>query len=177
MTATPTRVVTLGRVAGVYGIKGWLRIDSQTRPVEKILAYPDWWFRQGGQVFQVKRVDSRVQGQGVIVQVCDAQGQPIEDRDVAARLIGALVEVDREALPALPKDQFYWVDLIGMQVSNPGGTVLGTVREMTSNGAQDVLVVVDAAGAERLIPFVRDHIVREVDLDGRRIVCEWDLDY
>lgn len=169
--------VTLGRVAGVYGVKGWLRIDSQTRPVEKILAYPDWWLRQGEQAYQAKRVDSRVQGQGVIVQVCDAQGQVIEDRDIAARLIGSLVEVDREELPVLPQGQYYWVDLIGLQVSNPAGTALGTVREMTSNGAQDVLVAVDAAGVQRLIPFVREHIVKEVDLAGGRIVCEWDLDY
>lgn len=169
--------VTLGRVAGVYGVKGWLRIDSQTRPVEKILAYPDWWLRKGEQAYQVKRIDSRIQGQGVIVQICDAKGEAIEDRDVAAGLIGSLVEVNRDALPALPAGQYYWVDLIGLQVSNPTGTVLGTVIEMTSNGAQDVLVVNDAAGAKRLIPFVREHIVKEVDLAGGRIVCEWDLDY
>ncbi|MDP9141820.1 MAG: ribosome maturation factor RimM [Pseudomonadota bacterium] len=169
--------VTLGRVAGVYGIKGWLRIDSQTRPVEKILTYPNWWFRQGEQVYQVQRIDGRVQGQGVVVQIRDPQGQVIEDRDIAAKLIGALVEVSRDDLPPLPQGQFYWVDLIGLKALNPAGGVLGTVKEMTSNGAQDVLVVVDEAGVQRLIPFIREHIVKEVDLAGGRIVCEWELDY
>lgn len=169
--------VTLGRVAGVYGVRGWLRIDSQTRPVEKILAYRNWWFRQGGQAYRVQRLDGRVQGPGVVVQVCDPQGQVIDDRDVAAGLIGATVEVDREDLPPLPAGQFYWVDLIGLKVLNPAGAALGTVTDMTSNGAQDVLVVVDEAGGQRLIPFVRDHIVKEVDLAGGRIVCEWELDY
>ncbi len=169
--------VTLGRVAGVYGIKGWLRIDSQTRPVEKILTYRNWWFRQGEQLYQVQRIDGRVQGQGVVVQVCDPQGQAVEDRDVAAKLIGATVEVDREDLPPLPSGQFYWVDLIGLKVLNLSGATLGTVKDMTSNGAQDVLVIVDEAGVQRLIPFVRDHIVKEVDLADGRIVCEWELDY
>ncbi len=169
--------VTLGRVAGVYGIKGWLRIDSQTRPVEKILAYPNWWFRQGEQAYQVQRIDGRVQGQGVVVQVRDLHGQAIEDRDIAAKLIGALVEVSREELPPLPEGQYYWVDLIGLKVLNPSGCMLGVVKDMTSNGAQDVMVIVDEAGAQRLIPFVREHIVKEVDLAGGRIVCEWELDY
>jgi 16S rRNA processing protein RimM len=169
--------VTLGRVAGVYGVKGWLRIDAQTRPAAKILKYKDWTLRHEGRSFRTAVVEGRAQGQGVVAQITGADGQPIGDRDQAARLIGALIEVGREALPVLPKGQYYWVDLIGLQVANTSGAVLGTVRDLTSNGAQDVLVVVDEAGVERLIPFVPRHIVKRVEIAQGRIVCAWEADY
>jgi 16S rRNA processing protein RimM len=169
--------VTLGRVAGVYGVKGWLRIDSQTRPAAKILQYKDWTLRQEGRSFQAAVVEGRAQGQGVVAQITGEGGQAISDRDEASRLIGAAIEVGREALPVLPKGQYYWVDLIGLQVVNTSGTLLGSVRDVTSNGAQDVLVVSDEAGVERLIPFVLKHIVRRVEIAEGRIVCAWEADF
>jgi 16S rRNA processing protein RimM len=169
--------VTLGRVAGVYGVRGWLRIDSQTRPAAKILKYPDWTVRHKGRSFQTKVVEARAQGQGVVAQITGEDGQAIDDRDEAAQLIGATIEVGREALPVLPEGQYYWVDLIGLQVVNTSGATLGVVRDVTSNGAQDVLVVVDEAGVERLIPFVLKHIVESVEIAEGRIVCAWEADY
>lgn len=169
--------VTLGRVAGVYGVRGWLRIDSQTRPAVRILKYKHWTLRQEGRSFQTAVIEGRAQGQGVVAQITGEDGQPIEDRDEAARLIGAAIEVGREALPVLPKGQYYWVDLIGLQVVNTSGRGLGVVNDVTSNGAQDVLVVVDEAGVERLIPFVLRHIVKRVEIAEGRIVCAWEADY
>ncbi|MFP5304576.1 MAG: ribosome maturation factor RimM [Gammaproteobacteria bacterium] len=171
------RRVTLGRVAGVYGVRGWLRIDSQTRPPAKILAYPRWWLRHGGADIEAKVVEGRVHGRGVVAQIGTADGRAIEDRDAAAGLIGAEVQVERDELPKLPRGQYYWVDLVGLQVVGTGGVSLGTVRELTTNGVQDVLVVADEAGTERLIPFVRPHIVKRVELDKGRIVCAWEADY
>lgn len=171
------RRVTLGRVAGVYGVRGWIRVDSRTRPAAKILDYPRWWIAQGDREYEVRIVEGRAHGQGVVAQISDAEGKAVDDRDVAARLLGAEIKVDREDLPRLPKGQYYWIDLIGLTVVNPSGTVLGTVRDMTSNGVQDVLVVVDEAGVERLIPFVRRHIVKRVELAAGRIVCDWEADY
>ncbi|SFF31933.1 16S rRNA processing protein RimM [Fontimonas thermophila] len=171
------RRLTLGRVAGVYGVRGWLRIDSQTRPPTKILDYPRWWLRHNGQDVEVRKIQGHAHGRGVVAQIEDAAGRVIDDRDAASRLIGAEIAVDREDLPRLPKGQYYWVDLIGLTVVNPSGTLLGTVQDMTSNGVQDVLVVVDEAGVERLIPFVRRHIVKRVELAAGRIICDWELDY
>lgn len=171
------RRVTLGRVAGVYGVKGWLRIDSQTRPAAKILKYPDWWVRLEGRSFRIEVVEGRAHGNGVVAKITGEDGQAIDDRDQAARWIGATIEVERDALPVLPKGQYYWIDLIGLNVVNPAGAQLGTVREMTSNGSQDILVVVDEAGTQRLIPFVLKHIVKRVEMDEARIVCAWETDY
>ena len=171
------RRVTLGRVAGVYGVKGWLRIDSQTRPAAKILKYADWWLRHEARSFRTEVIEGRAHGNGIVAKITAEDGEAIDDRDRAARLIGATIEVDRTALPVLPKGQYYWIDLIGLQVVSVSGAVLGTVRDMTSNGSQDVLVVVDEAGTQRLIPFVLKHIVKRVEMDEGRIVCAWEADY
>jgi 16S rRNA processing protein RimM len=173
----PASRVTLGRVAGVYGVQGWLRIDSQTRPAAKILKYRGWHLRHEGRSFETEVIEGRAQGKGVVAQITGEDGRAIDDRDQAARLIGATIEVERTALPVLPKGQYYWIDLIGMQVMNTAGAVLGTVQDVTSNGAQDVLVVGDEAGVERLIPFVPEHIVKRVDVEESRIVCAWEADY
>ncbi|MDD3762089.1 MAG: ribosome maturation factor RimM [Nevskiales bacterium] len=170
------RRVTLGRVAGVYGVRGWVRIASQTRPPEKILDYADWWLVREGREDRIKVLEGQVHGRGVIVQLGDEGGMPLTDRDTAAELVGASIEVDRGDLPKLPKGQYYWVDLIGLDVRNTADVALGTVTDVTSNGAQDVLVVRDG-DAERLIPFVRPNIVREVDPELGRIVCDWEPDY
>ncbi len=79
-------------------------------------------------------------------------------------------------MPRLPEGQYYWVDLIGHQVENLEGVALGTVADVTSNGAQDVLVVSDAS-VRRLIPFVAPQIVKQVDSAAGRIVCDWQPDY
>lgn len=169
--------VTLGRVAGVYGIKGWVKIHSETRPIENILRYRRWWIGgEGRQEYRANVVGGHPHGGTVVAQLSAADGRPIDDRDVAAGLIGATIQVDRSELPKLPKGQYYWVDLLGQRVENTQGTVLGTVTDVTSNGAQDVLVVGDGA-VRRLIPFVVPQIVVEVDLAAGRIVCDWLPEY
>ncbi|HEY0974316.1 MAG TPA: ribosome maturation factor RimM [Solimonas sp.] len=168
---------TLGRVAGVYGIKGWLRIHSETRPIDNILRYKRWWIGGGNrQSYLAQVIEARPQGGGLVAQISDANGAPITDRDIAATLIGATIEVERGDMPKLPQGQYYWVDLIGQRVENVEGVALGAVTDVTSNGAQDVLVIVDGE-VRRLIPFVAPQIVKSVDLAAGRIVCDWQPDY
>lgn len=174
-----TRRVTLGRVAGVFGIKGWVKIASNTRPVDNILNYPRWWIGaeqslDGG--FEVQLLDSRVQVNGIVAQISGRDGQPITDRDIAARLVGQDIAVDHDELPPAPTGSYYWADLIGLDVVSKDGEPLGRVTAMIENGAQDVLVL-DDNGAERLIPFVQGPIVVSVDLSARRIVADWAPDY
>lgn len=169
--------VTLGRVAGVYGIKGWVKVHSETRPLTNILRYRRWWIGgEGRQEYRASVLDGHPQGGTVVVQLSTAGGEPISDRDVAASLIGATIQVDREELPKLPQGQYYWVDLLGQRVENKEGIVLGTVTDVTSNGAQDVLVIGDGE-VRRMIPFVAPQIVLEVDLAAGRIVCDWQPEY
>lgn len=173
------RRVTLGRVAGVFGIKGWVKIVSHTRPAENILDYPRWWIgseqgTDGG--YEAELVDSRVQVNGIVAQLSGRDGKPITDRDIAARLVGQDIAVDHAELPPAPPGSYYWADLIGLEVVSKQGEPLGRVGAMMENGVQDILVVRDGE-TERLIPFVRGPIIESVDLEARRIVADWAPDY
>lgn len=170
-----TRRVTLGRVAGVYGIKGWVKVVSFSRPAENILDYRRWWIAKG-EGFEARLLEGRVHGRGLIAQISGVDGQALLDRDAAERLVGAEIQVPRDQLPAPGKGQYYWTDLIDLQVCSEQGDVLGTVSEVTSNGAQDVLVVQDGE-QERMIPFVHGAIIKSVDLAARRIVADWLPEY
>jgi 16S rRNA processing protein RimM len=167
--------VTLGRIAGVFGVRGWVKLHSYSRPAESILRYPSWWIAHGNG-FTAQVLEGHPQAGGVVARITGADGAAIEDRDVAAALIGSSIEVARSALPKLKKGQFYWVDLIGLEVQSAAGAKLGRIDDMTSNGAQDVMVVRDGE-TERLIPFVHGAVVQKVDLASRRVVCDWEPEW
>ncbi|MGH8541116.1 MAG: ribosome maturation factor RimM [Stenotrophobium sp.] len=167
--------VTLGRVAGVYGVRGWVKVISSTRPIGNILNYPRWWIAKG-EGFEAKLLEGRVHGHGLVAQISGVDGEPITDRNIAESLIGAEIRVERSELPPAGKGQYYWTDLIGLRVESEQGDALGAVTEVTSNGAQDVLVVQDAE-TERMIPFVQGPIIKSVDLEKRLIVADWLPEY
>lgn len=169
------RRVTLGRVAGVHGVRGGIKVHSWTRPIDGIFDYPRWWIAHG-EGFETRLLETHVHNRALVVYLSGPDGQPITDRDVAAGLLGAEIQVERSAMPKLRQGEYYWIDLIGCKVENTQGVALGQVEDMTSNGAQDVLVLRDGE-KQRLIPFVRPEIVKEVDMDARRIVCEWLPEY
>jgi 16S rRNA processing protein RimM len=106
-----------------------------------------------------------------------ATARDIGDREQAEALRGARVFVARSSFPTAAEDEFYWVDLIGLQVCNRDGALLGEVAGLLDNGAQSVLQVRSGPDVpERLIPFVSAYIDR-VDLAARRIDVDWGLDY
>lgn len=170
-----SRRVTLGRVAGVFGVKGWVKVVSNTRPADNLLKYPQWWLG-ADEGYLAALVDAKAQVNGIIAQLSGRDGQPITDRDIAARLVGKDISIDRAELPPAPPGSYYWADLIGMTVVSGQDEPLGTVTAMMENGVQDVLVLNDGI-VERLIPFVQGPIILKVDLDTRRIVADWSPDY
>ncbi len=173
------RRVTLGRVAGVFGVKGWVKVVSNTRPVENILGYPNWWLgpeQKPDSGYLAKLGDSRLQPNGIVDKITGHDGKPITDRDVAARLVGHQISVERSELPPAPDGSYYWADLIGLDVISTQGEPLGTVTAIMENGVQDVLVIQDGE-AERLIPFVQGPIIVSVDLAVGRLVADWAPDY
>lgn len=155
--------VELGRIVGAFGIKGWVRLRSYTDPADGILRYRQWLI--GGREWQV--VEGRGQGDSVVAALAG-----LADRDAAAALRGATIEVARSALPKPGRGKFYWTDVLGSEVVSTAGAKLGTLSSVTSNGAQDVMVV--TGDVERLIPFVVGPIVQNVDPAAKRIVVEWD---
>ena len=161
--------VILGRVSGVYGVKGWVKVYSYTDPREGILDYRRWWLRhdsdwQGTDIRQGKR-----HGKTVIASL-----EGVDDPDTASELIGCDIAVPRAALAEPGDGRYYWRDLEGMAVRHRDGTELGRVAYVMETGANDVLVI--EGDSERLIPFVADEVILDVDLRERVISVDWEWD-
>ncbi len=164
------RRVLLGRVAGVHGVRGGLKIESFTQPREQILEYQPWTLRHNGAETSL-RARALVRQPRLAVQL-----DGVDDRDAAAALLDAEIWVRRDQLPAPAKGEFYWVDLEGLSVVNLDGVELGRIDRIFATGANDVMVVRDGE-VERLIPFVQGSHVREVDIDAGRVLVDWDADF
>jgi 16S rRNA processing protein RimM len=159
--------ITVGRLQGVYGVKGWFKVYSYTEPRENILKYTHWLIRLNGGQWQDFRLDQgRLHGKGVVAHL-----GTIDDRDQAAALLGAEVAVHRNQLAPLAKDEYYWTDLIGLTVVNLQNQQLGKVTSLLETGANDVLVV--QGEGESLIPWAIPDIVKSVDLQTGTIAVDW----
>jgi len=170
MPKAPSELVTLGRISGLYGVRGWVRVFSHTDPREGIVRYSPWYLRLGGEWRPVRVAEGRRHGKGVVARL-----EGCDDRDQAARLMGAEIAVRREQLPPLPPGEYYWTDLEGLRVVTREGVELGTVARLMETGANDVLVV--RGERERLIPYLPERVVLEVDLEGGLIRVDWDPDF
>lgn len=168
MTAAGRRV-PVGRIVGLHGVQGWVKLESWTEPRTQIFRYQPWLLgRASDDEREIDGVEGRPQGKGLIAHL-----PGVDDRDGAAALVGCDIHVAREQLPAPAKGEYYWVDLEGLEVVTIEGTALGRVSHLFATGANDVVVVRDEA-RERLIPFVQGVYVRSVDLSGGRMVVDWD---
>jgi 16S rRNA processing protein RimM len=161
--------ITLGKIIGVFGVKGWVKIYSYTRPIEKIFEYSPWVLEFEDSSFEVKVRDGQNHGKGLI-----ARFEGIGDRNQAEKLTGARIAVPEQALPATDEDEYYWSQLSGLNVVTTEGIDLGKVIELFETGANDVMVV--RGDRERLIPFTRNAVIN-VDLDGQKITVDWDPDF
>lgn len=160
----------MGRVAAPYGVKGWLKVVPFTSRPGTLGTFARWWLGLAGQWEEVEVVESAVHGAALIARIAGYGA-----REQAARLRGLEVAVPRAALAATAPGEYYWADLIGLEVVNIEGQSLGTVASVFSNGAHEVLRVAQG-GDERLVPFVAA-VVKKVDLAARRLEVEWGLDW
>ena len=167
MDAWAERRVPIGRVSGVYGIRGWLKIRSETEPPARILEYRPWQVGRGERWESFEVCRGRSHGAGFVAEL-----EGLDDRESARRLVGADIAVRRSQLPAPAPDEYYWCDLEGLAVHDAAGVRLGRVQRLMATGANDVMVVDDAA-AGLLVPFVPGRVVREVDLEAGKIVVDW----
>ena len=161
--------VVLGRIAGVFGVKGWVKVFSHTEPREAILSYQNWSLKcaDGWQTVTVE--DGKPHGKSVVAKLAR-----VEDRDAAAELLDLEITVPREDLPQTQVGEYYWADLEGLQVVHRDGKSLGRVAYLLATGAHDVLVV--NGDGERLIPFVMGEFILNVDLGKGRISVDWEWD-
>jgi len=166
------RRVLIGRIVGLYGVQGWLKIESWAEPRMKIFDYQPWLLgTESGSETQIAGAKGRQQGKGMVAQL-----PGIDDREQAAALIGMDIHVAREQLPPPGKDEYYWVDLEGLEVVTTEDVPLGRVSHLFATGANDVVVVRDGA-RERLIPFIQGSYVRSVDMSAKRMVVDWDPEF
>jgi 16S rRNA processing protein RimM len=152
----------MGRVAGSYGVRGWLRVEEAQQALAKCSR---WWI--GGTEYPVAETKAH---SGTLLAKLDG----LASREAALKLKGSTVYVRREVLPEPQAGHYYLADLVGLEVVNERGEALGVVKRWTFNGAQDVMEV--AGERTRLVPWVAS-VVRNVDLEKRQIHVDWEADW
>jgi len=174
--------VLLGRIIGVHGVRGWVKVHSDAQPRENILSYSTWWLKQRGEWRAVQLKDRQHTHKNVLALL-----EGIADRDAAEKLRGTPIAIPRSELPATEAGEFYWMDLIGCEVYDTTDVRLGVVTRLFETGANDVMVVRDERpmpangkrvnGPDILVPWVRPDVVIDIDVNARKIVVDWDPDY
>jgi 16S rRNA processing protein RimM len=169
-----TQPLVVGRISGVYGVKGWVKLFSHTEPVENILSYKKLWIETGTEWKPLEIASRKAHGPGYIIKV-----DGFDDRDIARKLVARDIAIDKQQLPSLDnsEDGYYWTDLVGLQVVNTDAEKLGEVQSLMETGANDVLVLKSTEGNERLVPFVTDQIIKSVDLESSVITVDWPADF
>jgi 16S rRNA processing protein RimM len=162
-------LICVGHILGAQGLKGWVRVFSKTSPRENIVAYSPWLV-EWGETLKALEIKGRVQGKNVLAKL-----EGIEDRSQADEIVGRQLYIKSNQLPQLDEGEYYWSDLIGLTVVSLQSEALGKIESMMETGANDVMVL--SGDRERLIPFVMEEIVKEVDLDNQRIVVDWSAEY
>ena len=175
--------VILGRITGVYGVKGWLKIFSYTDPMESIVDYSPWYIRPENRKkspwTKVKLKAGKRHAKTVVAKL-----EHCNDRDAAQAYIGSEIAIELHQLEELSNsDEFYWHDLMGLRVINQQGIELGVVKKLMETGANDVLVVASEAEGteteykEHLIPWTMHMAIIAVDLEQGVIEVDWDQDF
>ena len=141
---------------------------SYTQPRENILGYKNWLLNHQGDWQSTEVMDGKQQGKTIIAKMKDC-----DDRDQALALIGTEIAIKPEQLEQLPENEFYWSQLIGLEVVTTAGEQLGKVNELMETGANDVLVV----GKDCLIPFAQPQIIKAIDLDKGEITVDWTTEF
>jgi 16S rRNA processing protein RimM len=177
----PDDLTQVGYVAGAYGIAGAIRVTPFSTDADALLNVKTWWLDKPS-LRSVTVRTTKLHGGDVVATLVGMAG-----RDAAEALKGAAVHVSRREFPALEEDEYYWSDLIGLDVVNLQGEALGKVIDMMSNGPQSILRIAPVPepvpeqgrtekAPERLVPFV-DQFVKTVSLKAKTITLDWGLDY
>ena len=177
----PADAIEVGRIADAWGIKGWFKILPYSASPEALFSSKRWYLQpaeKGPKVFDgtvLLRIKEAREHADTVV----ASSHEVPDRTAAELLRGARIFVSRASFPTPDNDEYYWVDLLGLDVVNREGLPMGQVKDLMATGPQTVLVLLfeqDGKPQERMIPFVSAYI-DQVDLGARRITVDWQPDY
>lgn len=181
----PADAIEVGRITDAWGLKGWFKVLSHSPDPEALFSSKRWYLQptERGKPAFAGTVLMRIREAKVHSDTVVAVAHEMEDRDLAQALKGSRIFVPRSSFPTPELDAYYWVDLMGLNVVNREGIVLGVVKDLLSTGPQTVLVIeftealdgIDKV-QERMIPFV-SHFVDDVNLTDKRITVDWQPDY
>ena len=162
-------LVIMGRIVAPYGVFGWLKVLPDTELIDGLLAYKTWWIGKDSDWRELKVEEAKIHNDVIVVKL-----QGISERDAAFACKGKQVAVPRVALPKPGKNEYYWSDLIGLQVKNLQAVDFGKISDVFATGANDVIVV--TGECERLIPFI-DAAIIEVDTVAKTMLVDWDAEF
>jgi 16S rRNA processing protein RimM len=177
----PADAIEVGRIADAWGVKGWFKVLPHSADPQALFSSRRWYLQpseRGAKTFSgtvLLRVREAKEHSDTVV----ARADEVDDRAAAEALRGARIFVPRSSFPTADPDEFYWVDLLGLDVVNREGVALGKVKDLMSTGPQTVLVLeyeAEGKALERMLPFVAAY-VDSVDLPGRKIMVDWQADY
>ena len=192
----PADAIEVGRIADAWGIKGWFKVLPHSASPEALFSSKRWFLlpsdrQAGGNTSPTQKAAATKAVKPVVLKIKEAKDHAdtvvacsldVVDRNQAEALKGARIFVPRSSFPTAGTDEYYWVDLLGLDVFNREGVALGQVKDLMSTGPQTVMVLTqlsektDKPAIERMIPFVAA-FVDNVDLPARKITVDWQLDY
>ncbi len=170
--------ILLGEISGVSGLKGWVKVFSHTSPRLQITEYKQWFLQKKGsdQWQTVLLKGGKAQGKNIIASI-----EGVQYRDQAEALIGSTIAVSSDQLGNLPKGEYYWKDLIGLNVENTEGVKLGKIDWLFNTGSNDVITIkgnnAEGENVEHLVPYIIDDYVISVSLEDSLMVVNWDADF
>ncbi|MGP1931688.1 MAG: ribosome maturation factor RimM [Arsenophonus sp. ET-DL9-MAG3] len=173
----PVKPVVLGKIGSSYGIRGWLKIFSYTENSKNIFEYQPWFIQRLGQWQLVKLESWKQHNKNSIIKI-----KYIDDKNAANLITNYKIIIDSSKLPPLKSNEYYWKDLIDCHVLTTKGYSLGCVKNLIKTGVNDVLVIKanikDFFGIkERLIPFIYEKIVKNVNFTIKIIEVDWDPNF
>lgn len=174
--------IAVGHLVGVFGVKGWLKVKTNTQPAENIVSYQPWYLKTAHGLKKVEVDDYAFRPQGLVVHI-----KGYDDRDLSAALGKAAIEIDAHQLPELDNNEYYWHQLVGLRVysvfaaEDADRRLLGVIKSLMETGANDVLVVASCDGSidgrERLIPYLPGQFVKHIDLATGEADVDWDPEF
>lgn len=161
--------LVIGRVSSPHGIKGWLKILSYTDPVENIFSYKSIFLKKRNNYLPFEIEDYSISGKIIRMKL-----KGIDDRNHSEEIADCEILINRNDLPEISSDSYYWADLIGFQVIREDSENMGVLDSFIETGSNDVMVVVGKNNNRNLIPFINEDVIKTVDLENKVIIVDWD---
>lgn len=166
--------VLVGTIGKPYGIKGWVKVNSYTEPISNILNYRPWHLRSPSKSLSpilIEIKSSRIHGQQILIRF-----ENCTTPESACLYTNCKIYVDRDKFSPLAEGQYYWTDLEGLKVYTCENIYLGIISAIYATGANDILVIVNNK-KRHLIPFLLDHTIQSIDLEGKTMIVDWDAEF